>query len=1235
MEKKFTQKHVAPRLLQYLGVLLLFLCWKGVRAQTTISSAGALSNEGNAGIVTFNFQNTNGFPVIITGLEGIVRSYGGNTVELWYKNTAISGPPGAITPANGWTSYGNNSIAGIANLLGNETQPFFTTMSLSVPAGTTYGFALVAYSGSNGNLRVDTSASATVLSGGGCNLILGTGAGYGSPLMPPEAPSQPNRGWIGKLTFMSGANCTGAPNTAVVSGPAAICANALFTLSASGYSVGAGISHQWQVYNTATSTWDNIPGATAASYTSTGITTPTQYRFRSTCGSTSAQSTSNALTVNIGTALASGVYTINKTLPSTSTNFTSFNAAAAAMKCGITGPVTLNVVPGSGPYTEAVVFGNIPGTSPSSRIRLNGNGVVLQYESSNTQQAILGLQSTKYMTIDSVTVRSLATNYGIGIALYDTAKRDSVIRCFVDMRSLNLNNAATAGISMSNNFFNTSNYWGNAALCYIGRNHILGTDGEGGPFYGIIDGYNYVGNPNYQPDSGNIVAYNNIENFGYYGVLSGSYNGTKILYNNIHRTNKQSAYNFFGIRTWGGYYNTQNAYTARVDIIGNRIHDPGITSQSTATVFYGIMNDNNWSGTNQEQYNTLIANNAIYNVGQNVNSIYGLWFGDNYNNNMTQQDTTWVYHNTVDIAANVAGNGVTYGLWSADYVFNNNNNNYIFVRNNMVTLTGGTTGAKAGFAYNGNNNQSNNNIIVAQRNNIYVNSAQAGTQNYGMYGTVGYPTMAAFQAAYPSQEIGSLSVDPLYTDPGNGDLTPLNYALYGNGQNLQALVPRDILGRPRSTSPTPGAFEIATDAGVSALLSPSGTYCSSVKEVRVRIVNAGVIAINNVQVNWSLNNVLQSPVSWTGSLPGAGNANNTTIVSLGNGLFMPNTPVTIKVWTSMPNGQVDPLPYNDTLVVTTQSSTSVPVNLGPDLAICTGNTHTLDAGYPGATYVWDNFTSGQTRTVSAAGTYYVRLTALDGCIGVDTFVLSLRPLPVVNLGPDREICWGETTTFDAGHPGSSYLWDDGSAGQTRTVDTSGYYEVQVTDIYGCMGFDNITVGMKDIPGADGINATHADSGTYSFYPINPVYSSRYSWDFGDGSPQADGYFVQHTYTALGIYTVTLFLEGECTGLIIDKSRTVDVFSIYGGGTGIDGRNGDGDIVLFPNPARDQVSLRNQASGKMKRVMVYNAIGQLVADQKADSPTGHSVYTGGLADGIYTIRIETDKGYVTRKFEVLH
>src|SRR5690606_32718280 len=118
------------------------------------------------------------------------------------------------------------------------------------------------------------------------------------------------------------------------------------------------------------------------------------------------------------------------------------------------------------------------------------------------------------------------------------------------------------------------------------------------------------------------------------------------------------------------------------------------------------------------------------------------------------------------------------------------------------------------------------------------------------YGTP-YASLAAFQAAYPTQELGSPTVAPVFTNPATGDLTPTVGALIGTGVNVFADVPTDIVNIPRSTAPTIGAFEIApvgnNNARMFAILNPTGNVCTGAQPVTVVVGNAGVNNITNMQ----------------------------------------------------------------------------------------------------------------------------------------------------------------------------------------------------------------------------------------------------------------------------------------------------------------------------------------------------------------------------------------------------
>ncbi|MDQ2180892.1 hypothetical protein, partial [Marinifilum sp. D714] len=90
------------------------------------------------------------------------------------------------------------------------------------------------------------------------------------------------------------------------------------------------------------------------------------------------------------------------------------------------------------------------------------------------------------------------------------------------------------------------------------------------------------------------------------------------------------------------------------------------------------------------------------------------------------------------------------------------------------------------------------------------------------------------------------------------------------------------------------------------------------------------------------------------------------------------------------------------------------VNLGLDQETCAGGTITLDAGNPGATYLWLNGETTQDITVSTSGNYSVVVTDANGCSATDDVNVTVHPNPVVDLGLDQEICAGGTITLDAG-----------------------------------------------------------------------------------------------------------------------------------------------------------------------------------------------------------------------------
>jgi hypothetical protein len=137
------------------------------------------------------------------------------------------------------------------------------------------------------------------------------------------------------------------------------------------------------------------------------------------------------------------------------------------------------------------------------------------------------------------------------------------------------------------------------------------------------------------------------------------------------------------------------------------------------------------------------------------------------------------------------------------------------------------------------------------------------------------------------------------------------------------------------------------------------------------------------------------------------------------------------------------------------------IDLGDDISACEGVPALLDAGDGYATYIWSNGQSGQSITVSQAGTYWVEVTNDFGCSARDTVEFSINPLPVISLGEDQNLCEGTSVMLSAGIGFASYLWNTGSSSYYINTSEPGEYWVEVTDENGC--FNRDTIYLTQVP----------------------------------------------------------------------------------------------------------------------------------------------------------------------------
>lgn len=335
----------------------------------------------------------------------------------------------------------------------------------------------------------------------------------------------------------------------------------------------------------------------------------------------------------------------------------------------------------------------------------------------------------------------------------------------------------------------------------------------------------------------------------------------------------------------------------------------------------------------------------------------------------------------------------------------------------------------------------------------------------------------------------------------DGNTPPGYLVLDGAGANAVAsstnftttISDRPATGQIFRFKPVP-ALDMKADSVMVA-----GSFCTNASSmVSAQIANLGTAAIDTVQVFWSVDNVMQPPVTYTGStIPNLFSQNNHTAVNLGQYFFANNTNKTIKVWTSLPNNLADMVPENDTVVMTVRPRTQgVATEIQPgDTAVCRNHPVILDAGQQpaGCIFVWSNGAITQNISVSHGGSYSVMVQSPQGCLAYDTVTITERLQPVVGQFGVVDNGQSNFTFTPVGMQNiTNYLWDFGDgntlsdasgSAQSHHYNQLGTYAVTLTVSNACDDF--VLSKQVYVSATTGIADANNDAHHISIYP-NPA-----------------------------------------------------------------------------------------------------------------------------------------------------
>ncbi|MCC6600264.1 MAG: gliding motility-associated C-terminal domain-containing protein [Crocinitomicaceae bacterium] len=197
---------------------------------------------------------------------------------------------------------------------------------------------------------------------------------------------------------------------------------------------------------------------------------------------------------------------------------------------------------------------------------------------------------------------------------------------------------------------------------------------------------------------------------------------------------------------------------------------------------------------------------------------------------------------------------------------------------------------------------------------------------------------------------------------------------------------------------------------------------------------------------------------------------------------------------------------------------SHPANAGTDKSICSNESTILGSiSYPGYSYLWNNPTGLSSTVVSnpllliqnssqqiSSQTYILTSDSANvGCISKDTVIVNVKPLPVFDLGENRQLCPGESAVLTAGSGWQSVQWHSdpfsfSSQEAQVSVNVEAMYYATVT-LNDCSAEDSVNVQITDLPEIDlGPDVAFCEGNTYT---LTSAVSGQ--WSTGSSGNQVE------------------------------------------------------------------------------------------------------------------------------------
>jgi hypothetical protein len=296
-------------------------------------------------------------------------------------------------------------------------------------------------------------------------------------------------------------------------------------------------------------------------------------------------------------------------------------------------------------------------------------------------------------------------------------------------------------------------------------------------------------------------------------------------------------------------------------------------------------------------------------------------------------------------------------------------------------------------------------------------------------------------------------------------------------------------------------------------------------------------------------------------------------------------------------------------------------------------------GFPPYSYTWYTtpIQTTQSATALASGTYTVCVTDGHGCtacnynVFVDSTNCTGFSLSVNSTNASCSLCNdGSATAIVTGTPPFNYIWYTSPIQNTPTATglaAGNYYDVCVTDVYGCSACDTATIGIGSCSAYYVINANPTPH-TYDL--VNMASGTpplTYDWNWGDASAHDTAAYPSHTYAGAGTYTICLTITDSagctvtyCHGFyLLEEFLVTPVYVnvIPPTTTGIAEANAK-SFSIYPNPVKSTLAIESKSP--IENITIRCFDGRVIKSLVISHWPLVNIDVSDLSSGIYFIEV---------------